>query len=268
MLSKRNIASLLVVMLVPMMAYGQGREEALSHLGEMNVSYTPDAFVDHAKQGNTVIVRFFLEAGMSPDVKDSTGRAALVEAAIMNHAETMNTLLERGADVNARDTSSGETALVRIAWMGHTDTLKMLLDKGADVNAGDNNGETALTWAAYAGHSDTVKILIDHGADVNARLHTTGETPLILVALRGYTEIVEALLAHGADVNAQNEINGETALMRASYVGFLDTVKVLLAHGADVNIQDFSGETALTMAGYGDHAGIVELLKKAGSPEK
>jgi ankyrin repeat protein len=66
----------------------------------------------------------------------------------------------------------------------------------------------------------------------------------------------------------QNEINGETALMRASYVGFLDTVKVLLAHGADVNIQDFSGETALTMAGYGDHAGIVELLKKAGSPEE
>ena len=96
MLSKRNIASLLVVMLVPMMAYGQGREEALSHLGEMNVSYTPDAFVDHAKQGNTVIVRFFLEAGMSPDVKDSTGRGALLEGGHNNHVRAKSTLFGEG----------------------------------------------------------------------------------------------------------------------------------------------------------------------------
>jgi ankyrin repeat protein len=47
------------------------------------------------------------------------------------------------------------------------DILQSLLDAGADINAKDTAGYTALMWAAGLGHTDTVKLLLDHGADVH-----------------------------------------------------------------------------------------------------
>ena len=48
--------------------------------------------------------------------------------------------------------------------------MKVLLDRGADVNAKETlRGTTALMWAAAQGHPAAVQLLIERGADVNAR---------------------------------------------------------------------------------------------------
>ncbi len=50
------------------------------------------------------------------------------------------------------------------AGAGHAHVVETLLEKGALVNAKDNNGETALIWATMNGHSEIVRLLKQAGA--------------------------------------------------------------------------------------------------------
>src|SRR5204863_317687 len=61
------------------------------------------------------------------------GQTALMWAAAENHAETVETLLEAGADLKAR-TDGGFTALLFAARAGGIHAAKAPLDAGADVN--------------------------------------------------------------------------------------------------------------------------------------
>jgi thioredoxin-like negative regulator of GroEL len=184
----------------------------------------------------------------------------LIEAAKNGDTAQVKALLDKGADVNARD-KDGLTALMWAAAGGRTDIVKALLDKGADVNAKTSYGYTALMWAAAGGHTDIVKALLDKGADVNAK-DSDGYTALMWAAARGHTDIVKALLDKGADVNAKDE-DGTTALMSAARNGHTDTVKALLDKGAYANMKDTLGMTALKYAEANGHAEVVQLLKKA-----
>ena len=73
-------------------------------------------------------------------------------------------LLEKGADANAPFPIVGTRALMVAAAHGHTDTVQALLDAGADVNAKDVTGWTALHAAAFKGDPEIVQLLLDHGA--------------------------------------------------------------------------------------------------------
>jgi ankyrin repeat protein len=50
------------------------------------------------------------------------------------------------------------------AFEGRTEIVKMLLDKGADVNAKDKYGQTALKVAASQDHTLVVDLLKQAGA--------------------------------------------------------------------------------------------------------
>lgn len=89
------------------------------------------------------------------------------------------------------------SSLTRAAWKGDTATVQALLAKGADVNAKTDKGATALVWAATTGHNDTVQALLAHGADVNAK-NNTGMTALMMAKKRGHKEIVRMLKEAGA----------------------------------------------------------------------
>lgn len=92
----------------------------------------------------------------------------MINAAKGGNAEKVKLLLEKGADVDAKD-NSGNTALIYAAVNGHIETVKILVEKGADVNAEDKDGLTALFWAYKKGYPDIELFLIDKGAIVNAR---------------------------------------------------------------------------------------------------
>jgi hypothetical protein len=52
-----------------------------------------------------------------------------------------------------------ETALMLAAYGGHLKVVNYLLEKGADLSAKDDSGETALDKAKEKGHADIVTIL-------------------------------------------------------------------------------------------------------------
>jgi hypothetical protein len=108
----------------------------------------------------------------------------------------------------------GKPNLNKSAETGNVEEAKRLIQKGADVNAKDKEGWTALMMATLHGKIEIVKLLIDMGVDVNAN-DNYGQTALIEAVKWGKKEIVELLLENGADVNMKYGPNGYTAL---SYV--------------------------------------------------
>jgi ankyrin repeat protein len=126
----------------------------------------------------------------------------------------------------------GHTELMRAALEGRTKTVKALLRKGADVNAKDDTGRTSLMFAVINLHDETVKVLLEYGADVNARADD-GATPVMLAALCGDPEIVRALLNRGADLSGSFVQTGKTALMLAEEHGYAGIVELLRQAGTE-----------------------------------
>lgn len=107
-----------------------------------------------------------------------------IEAVYKGNILKVQTLLNKGADVNARD-GLYNTALIIASQNGHTDIVKALLDKGADVNLKAINQVTALIYASSKGYGSIVRALLDKGADVNAKTIKEGATSLIWASYNG-----------------------------------------------------------------------------------
>ena len=90
-----------------------------------------------------------------------------------------------------------QNALYDAAYRGDADAVRSLLDKGADPNAKARKGHLPLLTAAGQGYFEIVKILLDSGADVNTK-NNAGQTALMNAELNGHTKIVELLKKYGA----------------------------------------------------------------------
>ncbi|KAF3391660.1 hypothetical protein F1880_007668 [Penicillium rolfsii] len=103
-------------------------------------------------------------------------------------------LLEKGADVEARDSDYGRTPLSWAAERGKEAVVKLLLEKGAEIEARDSDyGRTSLSWAAERGREAVVKLLLEKGADIEARDSDYGWTPLSWAAEMGQAAVVKLL---------------------------------------------------------------------------
>ena len=130
----------------------------------------------------------------------------LIIAAGKGDITTVESLIGKGADVNARDAEDW-TALMLAGKGGHTGVVKAVLEKDAKVNMKNVYGFTALMWAAKGGHTDTVKAMLDKGADVSIK-NMGGLTALIYAASEGHMNIAELLKAKSgkSDRRAKNKI--------------------------------------------------------------
>jgi ankyrin repeat protein len=115
--------------------------------------------------GNVPETRQMLDRGSNIETRDeNTGMTPLMCAAmalpgpnnpgqvVVDHAGTVALLLDRGANIHARD-MVGKTALHHAAENGHDEIVKILIDRGADVNTKDAAGRTPLDLAEFGGHA-------------------------------------------------------------------------------------------------------------------
>jgi ankyrin repeat protein len=73
-------------------------------------------------------------------------------------------LLDRGADINARDNDTLATPLHHAASWGRTEVLKLLIDRGADLNLKNKAGQTPLRSAVANEQKETAQLLRQRGA--------------------------------------------------------------------------------------------------------
>lgn len=201
--------------------------------------------------GNLSIVTLLLEAGAGVDARTATGETPLHRAASREVAEQ---LVQKGADIHARENESGMTPLFN----ADAGTSAYLLARGADVNAITPKGMTPLIWAAYWKSIDKVSVLLKRGADVNAGAGST-KTALHVAANWGHVAIASLLLEAGADPNARDG-SGWTPLHWAALEGGTDVVELLIRNGADVKAR-----TAVAWSIIPAGSTPLDVAKRAGS---
>ena len=161
------------------------------------------------------------------------------------------------------------TALHRAAAGGHTEVVKALLDRSAQVDARDYGGGTALHSAAGQGKVEAAAALLDKGADPSAP-DEEGLTPLHFAARNGHDGVAALLLARGADPNARGKFTG-MPLHEAAEHGHKGMAELLLAHGGLANARSGGSHTAFTpwhAARQGGHGAIADLLSDHGGRDK
>ena len=158
----------------------------------------------------------------------------LADAAMARNAQSVRSLLQKKADVNAPQVD-GTTALHWAVRYDDLDTADVLIRSGARVSTANREGVTPLQLAAMNGSASMIDKLLKAGADANAALTPSGDTALMMAARTGTPEAITVLLEAGANVNAKETWGGTTALMWAVSEQHAAAVKLLLEHGADVN---------------------------------
>uniref|UniRef100_A0AAY4BNV4 SOCS box domain-containing protein n=1 Tax=Denticeps clupeoides TaxID=299321 RepID=A0AAY4BNV4_9TELE len=199
-----------------------------------------------AERGNLTAAKVLLRNGAEVDFEDPVSYYnALHIAVLRNRPNMIRLLVEHGADIDKRDRIHESSPLdLASEEAERLPCLRTLLDLGADVNAKDRNGKTALLHALASSdglivnNTDNIQLLLERGADIFASTHD-GETAMSLLvflvkeALDGSPEdaaeigqfcvrAAQLLLTHGADpscclaagaeVEEEEEEEGEPSL--------------------------------------------------------
>ncbi|KAH7037056.1 ankyrin repeat-containing domain protein [Microdochium trichocladiopsis] len=152
-----------------------------------------------ARLGTMPVVELLLARGAQADVYDSQDMTPLHEASARGNTEVVRKLLDQGrADVNCGREGLRLTPLAQAVLFGRVETAKLLLQRGADVRARQPNGYTLLHSAAGWGHVEAVALLLEYGADMNATTED-GETPKDWAQKRGRDAVVAFFTAHAQD---------------------------------------------------------------------
>lgn len=158
-------------------------------------------------------------------------------AAGRNCAASLKELLSHGVDVNTRgDSSTGRTALLVAARRGNLETVEALLQHGADTELQDMlTGWRPLHWAARLGHFSVLGLLLGSGAEIDARMSFSLDTPILLAAKHCEFDAMNMLLDRGANVDFVG-IDNRTVLFHVVRKGSTELIKRVLCKGVRPDI--------------------------------
>lgn len=190
----------------------------------------------------------------------------LMQAANNGNLPLVKTLLNHGADIEAKDTS-GRTAIYFSAENGHLNCLKFLHENGAEPEIHIKQkpleqefGESysiefkdrhILEAAAYRGHIDVCKYLVNEcGIDINLKSKSSKHCAIISAAITASffeKELMRPLLELGADPNS---VIKQFSMSRSSVLQVCVLslnprgAKTLIEYGADRDKLNIEGSSA------------------------
>ena len=205
-----------------------------------------------AENGDTAGLRKMMKgnkAGTSGPLlneSDHEGRSSLHIAVANGHLETVQALLEGGADPSKLD-ANDETPLSLAISSGRLDIVEVLLQASPSALAAP---PLPLVCAAECGQDKIITFLLEKGADPSAR-EANGKTPLVAAICRGQTSAVSLLLAAGANPNDGTippRVKSPLLAACSKLYGNAAMCKLLLDAGANPSTASADGWTPLHQA--------------------
>lgn len=180
-------------------------------------------------------------------------RRPLHLAVVQRRRESLDALLELGADTEAED-DAGLTPLDQAALSGETAMAERLIAGGARLR---------LPAAVALDRPRDVERLLAQEPDALRPGNRWGRL-IVRAAESSSAAVVASLVSHGASVHVRDDsrtavdnTHGYTPLHAAAFAGNLGAVQVLLRHGADVAARE--DKWWGTPAGWAMHAGHLEV---------
>jgi len=190
------------------------------------------------------------------EVKDSKGMTQLNYFASKGFTSSVKRMSSmKGIDLETRDDEEN-TPLKSAALHGHPDSLIVLLNRGAEIDAKNINGCTPLHHGCQNGHYLITSLLIARGANLEARTSVNGDTPL----MRSISvDCSSLLLDNGAKIDALN-YQGRSAIHTACLDDRVEIVELLIDRGANLEIESDEGLRPLHIAAGLGHIRTVKAL--------
>jgi ankyrin repeat protein len=154
-------------------------------------------------QCQKAVAKLLINHGAEVNARCDTGDTPLhaVASVEFDPFSVANLLLAKDAFVDYRRSSPLKPVLEvddgGIEWV-HGNLAEFLIEKGADVNARNESGDTPLHKAASCGHGYLIEVLLSNGANMDAK-NGDGNTPLHLAIEHEQSQVVELLHGHGAE---------------------------------------------------------------------
>jgi ankyrin repeat protein len=200
--------------------------------------------LERIADGRTDLVFDYLAQGHPHSSKTSDGSSLLQWCAYYGDVSAMKFLLTKGEELQSLGEDIGLNAA---AFHGHWRLCQFLIERGANVNAREKeSGETPLHAATSShrmGQHSVVKVLLDADSDPNLAtnpsaesgafmrdVRTRGETPLHRAAAFATEDTIQLLLDAGAKIDAK-DMNGDSPLTWASWHLRPDSVLRKLLYG-------------------------------------
>ena len=212
--------------------------------------------------------RSLIARGADVNAKDSTVQSAYLISTSEGYLELLNLTLQHGADVDSKDSFNG-TGLIRAADRGHADIAGRLIQADVEIDHINNLGWTALHEAIILGdgsgrYVDTVRVLVAAGADLRLRSQRDQTTPIEHATSKGHQEIAQLLRA-ALEADRPSKQQANRRLLAAAESGDATAVALALRAGADLETRDARRRTPLLLAVAEDRLAVARLLLYLGA---
>ncbi|MBO7639815.1 MAG: ankyrin repeat domain-containing protein, partial [Treponema sp.] len=184
------------------------------------------------------------------DSADEYGVTQLMRAAMSGNDWQVRTLIEGGADVNARDVDEWTALMYASRYQQNVQIVRTLIESGAYVRVRNKYNVTPLLMAAeYSQNPEILSVLLEDRSASEEEVFKA----FILTVSSGQVspQITKSKIRIFLDKGiAINRIwKGKTALMYAcQYATDTEIIQLLLDQGAKTSIRDSSGKTAFDYA--------------------
>lgn len=225
---------------------------ALAENGDsaLHAAVSPASAEDHAAgrvRGSVPVLRTLIEAGANPNARAGPSRRTPLTAAVVAGHHSAVAVLARspGVDLDAKD-AEGYTALMHAAKLASAELVRLLVEAGADPKAHGKNAPGALWLARQSGNLECIGAL-------------AAESEVARAIQAGSVERLRELRVAHADFN-EREKSGSTPLHEAVRFNQAACVAYLLKHHADPLAVDEEGTTPLQLAAEILHVGCLPPL--------
>jgi outer membrane protein assembly factor BamB len=155
-----------------------------------------EEFWNAVKRGETEKVQRFLAEGVDVNAKNRYGATALSFAADKGHVEIARVLIDKGADINVKDTFYQSTPLEWAVFNNHSEIVRLLLSQGATGAA------NAIVAAIHNKDAAMVKLILEHGKVKPEELTEPLQTAMQLQD----QPIIDALKGAGAAIPTEPQV--------------------------------------------------------------